>query len=53
MQGNAPAGSQHFETTLPMTFNGNFFNVEIVGEWAPTRFGFNAYKKGVKPADLK
>jgi hypothetical protein len=28
-------------------------NVEIVGEWAPTRFGFNAYKKGVKPADLK
>jgi Trehalose utilisation len=28
-------------------------NVEIVGEWAPTKFGFNAYKKGVKPADLK
>jgi hypothetical protein len=28
-------------------------NVEIVGEWNPTRFGFNAYKKGVKPSDLK
>lgn len=28
-------------------------NVDIVGEWAPTRFGFNAYKKGVKPQDLK
>jgi hypothetical protein len=27
--------------------------VDIVGEWAPTRFGFNGYKKGVKPADLK
>jgi hypothetical protein len=28
-------------------------NVDIVGAWAPTRFGFNAYKKGVKPQDLK
>jgi hypothetical protein len=28
-------------------------NVEIVGEWAPTKFGFNGYKKGVKPQDLK
>src|SRR5204863_1902083 len=28
-------------------------NVEIVGEWAPTKFGFGAYKKGVKPQDLK
>ncbi|MBV8880122.1 MAG: ThuA domain-containing protein [Planctomycetaceae bacterium] len=28
-------------------------NVEIVGEWAPTKFGFNGYKKGVKPGDLK
>jgi len=27
--------------------------VDIVGEYAPTKFGFNAYKKGVKPADLK
>jgi type 1 glutamine amidotransferase len=27
--------------------------VEIVGEWAPTKFGFNGYKKGVKPQDLK
>jgi hypothetical protein len=27
--------------------------VEIVGSWAPTKFGFNGYKKGVKPADLK
>ena len=27
--------------------------VDIVGEWAPTKFGFNGYKKGVKPADLK
>lgn len=26
-------------------------NVEIVGEYKPTRFGFNAFKKGVKPAD--
>jgi hypothetical protein len=28
-------------------------NVEIVGEWTPTKFGFNGYKKGVKPQDLK
>ncbi len=28
-------------------------NVEIVGEWKPTKFGFGGYKKGVKPADLK
>jgi hypothetical protein len=28
-------------------------NVDVVGEWAPTKFGFNAYKKGVKPQDLK
>jgi hypothetical protein len=28
-------------------------NVDIVGDWAPTKFGFNAYKKGVKPQDLK
>ena len=28
-------------------------NVEIVGAWAPTKFGFNGYKKGVKPQDLK
>jgi hypothetical protein len=28
-------------------------NVDVVGEWAPTKFGFNAYKKGVKPVDLK
>ncbi|HVR84583.1 MAG TPA: ThuA domain-containing protein [Planctomycetota bacterium] len=28
-------------------------NVEIVGEWNPTRFGFNGFKKGVKPQDLK
>lgn len=28
-------------------------NVEIVGEWNPTKFGFNGAKKGVKPADLK
>jgi hypothetical protein len=28
-------------------------DVEIVGEWHPTKFGFNGYKKGVKPADLK
>ena len=28
-------------------------NVDVVGTWAPTKFGFNAYKKGVKPADLK
>jgi len=27
--------------------------VEIVGEWKPTKFGFNGYTKGVKPADLK
>jgi len=27
--------------------------VAIVGDWAPTRFGFNGYKKGVKPQDLK
>lgn len=28
-------------------------NVDIVGDWTPTKFGFGAYKKGVKPADLK
>jgi len=28
-------------------------DVEIVGEWHPTKFGFNGYKKGVKPQDLK
>lgn len=27
--------------------------VDIVGDWAPTRFGFNAFKKGVKPSDHK
>jgi type 1 glutamine amidotransferase len=28
-------------------------NVEIVGTFTPTPFGFNGAKKGVKPADLK
>jgi hypothetical protein len=28
-------------------------NVDLVGEWHPTKFGFNGYKKGVKPQDLK
>ena len=28
-------------------------NVEIVGVYEPTPFGHNAYKKGVKPEDLK
>jgi hypothetical protein len=27
-------------------------NVEIVGDFKPTPFGFNGYKKGVKPSDL-
>jgi hypothetical protein len=27
-------------------------DVELVGRYAPTRFGFNGYTKGVKPADL-
>jgi hypothetical protein len=27
--------------------------VDVVGAWAPTKFGFNAYTKGVKPKDLK
>ncbi len=27
-------------------------DVEIVGHYAPTPFGFNGYTKGVKPADL-
>ncbi len=27
--------------------------VGIVGDWAPTKFGFNAFKKGVKPSDHK
>jgi hypothetical protein len=26
-------------------------NVQIVGEYHPTPFGFNGYTKGVKPAD--
>lgn len=28
-------------------------NVEIVGEYKPIAYGFNGYKKGVKPADLQ
>jgi hypothetical protein len=28
-------------------------NVEIVGEYQPTMFGFNGFKKGVKPDDLR
>lgn len=28
-------------------------NVDIVGTYEPTRFGFGTYKKGVKPADLQ
>lgn len=28
-------------------------NVDIVGTWEPTKFGFNGYKKGVRPQDLK
>jgi hypothetical protein len=27
-------------------------DVEIVGEYKPTPFGFGGFKKGVKPADL-
>jgi hypothetical protein len=26
-------------------------NVEIVGEFTPTMYGFGTYKKGVKPSD--
>ncbi|MBM3877821.1 MAG: ThuA domain-containing protein [Verrucomicrobia bacterium] len=28
-------------------------NVEIVGEFKPTMYGFKTYKKGVKPSDLR
>lgn len=28
-------------------------NVDIVGEYKPTRFGFGSFKKGLKPADHK
>ena len=28
-------------------------DVAIVGEFAPTMYGFGSYKKGVKPADLR
>jgi len=28
-------------------------NVDLVGEYRPTPFAFNGFKKGVKPADLK
>lgn len=28
-------------------------NVDIVGTYEPTRFGFGTYKKGLKPADFK
>jgi hypothetical protein len=28
-------------------------NVEIVGEYKPTKFGFGGFKKGVKPEDLR
>jgi hypothetical protein len=27
-------------------------DVEIVGQYKPTPFGFDGYKRGVKPADL-
>ena len=27
-------------------------NVDIVGDYQPTRFGFNSYKKGVRPSQL-
>jgi hypothetical protein len=27
-------------------------NVEPIGEFKPTMYGFNGYRKGVKPADL-
>jgi hypothetical protein len=26
-------------------------NVEVVGEYNPTKFGFNTFKRGVKPED--
>lgn len=28
-------------------------NVGLVGSYEPSRFGFNAHKKGVKPKDLR
>jgi len=28
-------------------------NVDYVGEYQPTGFGFGKYKKGVKPGDLE
>jgi len=28
-------------------------NVDVVGTFEPTKFGFNGAKKGLKPADLK
>jgi hypothetical protein len=28
-------------------------DVALVGAYKPTRFSFNGYTKGVKPADLK
>ncbi|NCX99627.1 MAG: hypothetical protein EBX35_13900, partial [Planctomycetia bacterium] len=28
-------------------------NVDLVGDFAPTKFGFNAAKKGLKPADMR
>lgn len=32
---------------------GDRTNVDIVGEFKPTPYGFKSYQKGVKPADLK
>jgi hypothetical protein len=28
-------------------------NVDLVGDYKPTKFGFNGFKPGVKPADLQ
>jgi hypothetical protein len=28
-------------------------NVDLVGDYQPTTFGFNGFRKGVKPVDLK
>ena len=27
-------------------------NVDLVGEYRPSKFGFNGFRKGLKPADV-
>ena len=45
---NAAYWATGLESKIP-----NKANVEYVGEFKPTMYGFGGYKKGVKPADFE